>query len=55
VAAWLRRRLTTLISDGAYRADSRVGAAADQQAGADHAPGEEAEETTAEALLTRDP
>jgi hypothetical protein len=51
VAAWLRRRLTTLISEGAYRADLQASAAADQQAGPDHAPGEEAEETTAEALL----
>jgi hypothetical protein len=51
VAAWLRRRLTTLISDGAYRAVPGRDAAASQQTGADHAPGEEAEESTTEALL----
>ncbi len=51
VGASLRRRLTILISDGAYRTDSGAGAAAGQQADADSVPRAAAEETIAEAML----
>ncbi len=50
VGAWLRRRLTILISDGAYRADSGAGAAAGQQADTDPVPRAAAGETIAEAV-----
>lgn len=51
VAAWLRRRLTILIGDGAYRPDPAADAAAGQQADADSVPRAAAEETITVALL----
>lgn len=50
VGTWLRRRLTTLISDGAYRADSGGGTGARRPADADSEAREATEQTIADAL-----